>query len=151
MNVRKICTRVGNLFIDFSSKSLVFVIKWAKVQFAIFFLVNQTFALFQRATWTNRSRSLFYRQVRDRIRSSGSLQKSIWVKSDVNDLLLGIKIGKKTYEKYEFLSESLFLASNSLELQVNHSHRSFLKSNESSPICSFVRAKWANRSCSLFT
>ena len=133
----------------FQANRLFFGIKRAKVQFAIFFWVNQTFALFQRATWTNRSRSLFYRQVRDRIRSSGSLQKSIWVKSDVNDLLLGIKIGKN--EKYEFLSESLFLASNSLELQVNHSHRSFLKSNESSPICSFVRAKWANRSCSLFT
>ena len=56
-----------------------------------------------------------------------------------SDLLLGIKRGKfvKNIQKYEFFkrfARSLqaicsFFASDSLESQANHSHRSFLKSN----------------------
>ena len=48
--------------------------------------------------------------------------------SDVSDLLLGIKRVKNCQR---FSSESLVFASILLESRANHSHRSFLKNNES--------------------
>ena len=126
--------RVGNTLIGFSSDSLIFC-------------EQKSDSLVKKSEWLP---SLFCHERPETIahgcsfvKSNGSESlKTLSEKEPMiggSDLLLGIKRGKfvKNIQKYEFFkrfARSLqaicsFFASDSLESQANHSHRSFLKSN----------------------
>ena len=85
-------------------------------------------------------------------RSSRTLKKSKWAKSDVSDSLSGIKKVEncqKHTKNTNFVSESLVFLTDLLDSRADHSHRSFLKS-ESLATALLYRATWANCSRSLF-
>ena len=105
--------RTGNSLIGFSSESLVFCERKSDVSESL------TVALLLWAKGANRSIC--------------SLKKSKWAKRDMGDSLSAIKSGKtvKNIQKYEFFEWIARFACNSLESRANHSHRSFLKSDES--------------------